>query len=208
MLERNSNKFMYVIGAIVIAAALIAGAKLVFPSLFTNVQNTMIVEADSDEQLSQTGSYSLSNLPKVGGSTTHIYGSISLDDGAIKVTKTSDTSETFYRFKSEGDHSMGTLVAGKTYILTGQIKSDMDSVIPRWGYHLSNGAETSYFNDGDFSKYPNLLTSKGSWNTFSYTFTIPTGVSGVNISLEDANTNDTTGTYFEFKNVQLNQLAN
>ena len=207
MLERNSNKFMYVIGAIVIAAALIAGSKLFFPSLFTNVQNTMIVEADSDEQLSQTGSYSLSNLPKVGGGTTHIQGNISLDDGAIKVTKTSDTSDTFYRFKSDKDYNMGTLVAGKTYILTGQIKSDMDGVVPRWGYRLSNST-TSYYSGNDVSKYPNLLTSEGSWNTFSYTFTIPTGVSGVNISLEDANTNDTTGTYFEFKNVHLNQLAN
>lgn len=107
------------------------------------------------------------------------------------------SGEFFYRFVSPDQSNLYGLTPGATYTLSGSVSHTVGELRFRAQYGI-NG--TNWSGD-DMSDLGIPVSDVSVFTPFSYTFTIPTGATGVYFSLQ--NYDYTTGSLFRFKNMKL-----
>ena len=131
-----------------------------------------------------------SNVPRMFGTNNYETQGITITNsvessyeyGYVMLTASGDTNlEHFYRFMSPSTLNLHGLEAGCTYTLSGLLSGTMSSIHIRHQYS-SNG---STWTNMDGLEIP--IESADDWQSFSFTFTIPSNATGYYLSFQDYN---------------------
>ena len=130
------------------------------------------------------------------GASASITGVYSRTDSYEQVTAPS-SGEFYYRFMVPNVNMLYGLTPGETYTLSGSVSHTSGELKFRLGYSLN---ETNW-SGSDVSVLGIPVSDGSAFTPFSYTFTIPTGATGVYFSLQ--NYDYTSDGLFRFKNMKL-----
>jgi hypothetical protein len=132
----------------------------------------------------------------IPGASANITGVYSRTDSYEQVIASSGFVELFYRPMVPSTSNLYGLTPGETYTLSGSASHTTGELKFRAGYGTNGKWSGSDITD------LGIAVSDGSvFTPFSYTFTIPVGVSGAYISLQ--NYDYTAGGLFRFNNMKL-----
>lgn len=164
-----------------------------FQSLQTQVNNSAV----GTNLLINTSSSATNGKTVMQGNSAYIMGPCSRTDSYEQVTAPS-TSEFYYRFMWTDPNDINGLTPGETYTISGSASHTVGEL----RFRLGCSTDGKNWNGPDDTSDLGITVSDGSVLTpFSYTFTIPTGATGIYFGLQ--NYDYTAGSLFRFKNMKL-----